>query len=152
MVAGLGRHSATGRHSDSRTMAAGHISEHHARGRLALPLFPAARLEIAAIATDRQSMDGRGFVGVRSWTAGAAVLLFLPAISVAFHPTQVVAQTRNLMPPELMSPVPTAPGTGATLSPDSTLVPPPPPPPPPSPPQAVPMVSPGQVARAVSAR
>jgi hypothetical protein len=97
-------------------------------------------------------MDGRGFVGVRSWTAGAAVLLFLPVIGVAFHPTQAVAQTRNLMPPELMSPVPTAPGTGATLSPDSTLVPPPPPQPPPSPPQAVPMVSPGQVALAVSAR
>ncbi len=55
------------------------------------------------------------------------------------------------MPPELMSPVPTTPGTGATISPDATLVP-PPPPTPPSPPQPVPMVAPGQVALAVAAR
>jgi hypothetical protein len=108
-------------------------------------------LEIAAIALDRQHMDGWGFVGVRSWTAGATVSLFLPA-AIAFFPTlPVVAQTRNLLPPELMSPVPTTPGTGATIAPDSTLVP-PPPPQPPSPPQPVPMIAPGQVALAVTAR
>jgi hypothetical protein len=112
---------------------------------------PERRLEIAAIAIDRQTMDGWGFVGVRSWTAGAAVLLLLPAVFLACRPIGANAQTRNLLPPELMSPVPTTPGTGATLSPDSTLVP-PPPPQPPSPPQPVPMIAPGQVALAVTAR
>jgi hypothetical protein len=111
------------------------------------------RLEIAAIATDTKRMDGRGFVGVRHWAAGAAAWLFFLAVPVPIltQPTQALAQTRNLLPPELTSPVPTAPGTGGDTSPGSTLVP-PPPLPPPSPPQPVPMIPPGQVALALSAR
>jgi hypothetical protein len=111
----------------------------------------AARLEIAAIAIDRQTMSGWVFVGVRAWTAGAAASLFLAA-AMAISPTlPAAAQTRNLLPPELMSPVPTTPGTGAAIATDSTLVP-LPPPTPPSPPQPVPMIAPGQVALAVTAR
>jgi hypothetical protein len=63
-------------------------------------------------------------------------------------PIQASAQTRNLLPPELTSPVPVAPGTG---SPGPTLAP-PPMPQPSSPPQPVPMIPAGQVALAVSAR
>jgi hypothetical protein len=63
-------------------------------------------------------------------------------------PIQAFAQTRNLLPPELTSPVPVAPGTG---SPGPTLAP-PPMPQPSSPPQPVPMIPAGQVALAVSAR
>jgi hypothetical protein len=63
-------------------------------------------------------------------------------------PVGVRAQTSNLLPPELTSPVPVAPGTG---SPGPTLVP-PQAPPPPSPPQPVQMIPAGQVALAVSAR
>jgi len=96
-------------------------------------------------------MDGRGFVGVRHWAAGAAAWLFFLAVPILTQPTQALAQTHNLLPPELTSPVPTAPGTGGATSPGSTLVP-PPPLPPPSPPQPVPMIPPGQVALALSAR
>jgi hypothetical protein len=63
-------------------------------------------------------------------------------------PVGARAQTSNLLPPELTSPVPVAPGTG---SPGPTLVP-PQAPPPPSPPQPVQMIPAGQVALAVSAR
>jgi hypothetical protein len=109
------------------------------------------RLEIAAIATDTKRMNGRGLIGVRHWAAEAAAWLFLLALPMLIHPTRALAQTQNLLPPELTSPVATAPGTGVATSPGSTLVP-PPPPPPPSPPQPVPMIPPGQVALAVSAR
>jgi hypothetical protein len=108
-------------------------------------------LKLPRLQSTDKSMDGWGFVGVRSWTAGAAVPLFVAIALVAFHPIQTRAQTRNLLPPELTSPVPTTPGTGVTLAPDATLVP-PPPPTPPSPPQPVPMIAPGQVALAVTAR
>ena len=93
-------------------------------------------------------MDGWGFTGVR---CEAAAWLAVVA-SVLAAQTEAIAQTHNLLPPELTSPVPTAPGTGAATSPGSTLVVPLPPPTPPSPPQPVPMIPPGQVALAVSAR
>lgn len=96
-------------------------------------------------------MDGRGFLGVRRWAADVAGWLFLLASPILTQPTQALAQTHNLLPPELTSPVPTAPGTAAVTLPGSTLVP-PPPPQPLSPPQPVPMIRPGQVALAVSAR
>jgi hypothetical protein len=63
-------------------------------------------------------------------------------------PTAASAQTQNLLPSELTSPVPVAPGTG---SPGPMLAP-PPMPQPSSPPQPVPMIPAGQVALAVSAR
>jgi hypothetical protein len=76
-----------------------------------------------------------------------AILAGIQAV-IQLWPTVALAQTSNLLPPELTSPVPIAPGTG---SPGPTLVP-PAVPPPPSPAQPVPMVPPGQVALAVSAR
>jgi hypothetical protein len=96
-------------------------------------------------------MDGRGFIGVRRWAAEATAWLLLLAFPILTHASPALAQTHNLLPPELTSPVPIAPGTGVATSPGSTLVA-PPPPPPPSPAQAVPMIPPGQVALAVSAR
>jgi hypothetical protein len=93
-------------------------------------------------------MHGRGLSEVRRCAAWAAVVLLGPWLPILEFPSQVLAQTRNLLPPELMSPVPVAPGTG---SPGPTLAP-PPVPQPPSPPQAVPMIPAGQVALAVSAR
>jgi hypothetical protein len=93
-------------------------------------------------------MHGRGLSGICHGGAWAAVLLstLLPAIEA--FPIQAFGQTRNLLPPELTSPVPVAPGTG---SPGPTLAP-PPMPQPSSPPQPVPMIPAGQVALAVSAR
>jgi hypothetical protein len=93
-------------------------------------------------------MLGRGLSEVRRRAAWAAIVLLVPWLPILGFPSQVLAQTRNLLPPELMSPVPVAPGTG---SPGPTLAP-PPVPQPPSPPQAVPMIPAGQVALAVSAR
>ena len=93
-------------------------------------------------------MHGRGLSEVRRCAAWAAIVLLAPWLPILGFPSQVLAQTRNLLPPELMSPVPVAPGTG---SPGPTLAP-PPVPQPPSPPQAVPMIPAGQVALAVSAR
>jgi hypothetical protein len=98
-------------------------------------------------------MHERGFIGVRCWAADTAAWLVLLVVAILAEPTFALAQTQNLLPPELTSPVPIAPGTGIATSPGATLVPPPPPPPPPtSPPQPVPMIAPGQVALAVSAR
>jgi hypothetical protein len=93
-------------------------------------------------------MHGRGLSEVRRRAAWAAIVLLGPWLPILGFPSQVLGQTRNLFPPELMSPVPVAPGTG---SPGPTLAP-PPVPQPPSPPQAVPMIPAGQVALAVSAR
>jgi hypothetical protein len=93
-------------------------------------------------------MRGRGLSGVRRGGAWAAVLLSALLAAAEAIPIQAFAQTRNLLPPELTSPVPVAPGTG---SPGPTLAP-PPMPQPPSPPQPVPMIPAGQVALAVSAR
>jgi hypothetical protein len=93
-------------------------------------------------------MHGRGLSGVRGGGAWAAVLLSALLAAVEAIPIQAFAQTRNLLPPELTSPVPVAPGTGA---PGPTLAP-PPMPQPSSPPQPVPMIPAGQVALAVSAR
>jgi hypothetical protein len=93
-------------------------------------------------------MHGRGLSEVRRCAAWAAIVLSVLWLPVLAFPSQALAQTRNLLPPELMSPVPVAPGTG---SPGPTLAP-PPVPQPPSPPQAVPMIPAGQVALAVSAR
>jgi hypothetical protein len=93
-------------------------------------------------------MRGRGLSGVRRGGAWAAVLLSALLAAAEAIAIQAFAQTRNLLPPELTSPVPVAPGTG---SPGPTLAP-PPMPQPPSPPQPVPMIPAGQVALAVSAR
>ena len=93
-------------------------------------------------------MHGWGLSGVRRGGAWAAVLLSALLAAVEAIPIQAFAQTRNLLPPELTSPVPVAPGTG---SPGPTLAP-PPMPQPSSPPQPVPMIPAGQVALAVSAR
>jgi hypothetical protein len=99
-------------------------------------------------------MDGRGLRGFRRRAARAAVVTLLPTIlaytaaCIQVWPIAALAQTSNLLPPELTSPVPIAPGTG---SPGQTLVP-PSLPQPASPPQPVPMVPAGQVALAVSAR
>jgi hypothetical protein len=93
-------------------------------------------------------MHGRGLSEVRRCAAWAAIVLSVPWLPALGFPSQALAQTRNLLPPELMSPVPVAPGTG---SPGPPLAP-PPVPQPPSPPQAVPMIPAGQVALAVSAR
>jgi hypothetical protein len=93
-------------------------------------------------------MHGWGLSGVRRRGAWAAVLLSALLAAIEAIPIQALAQTRNLLPPELTSPVPVAPGTG---SPGPTLAP-PPMPQPSSPPQPVPMIPAGQVALAVSAR
>jgi hypothetical protein len=95
-------------------------------------------------------MHGRGFNGFRRIAVRAAGLTLLVPIQAWIHvwPIVALAQTQNLLPPELTSPVPIAPGTG---SPGPTLVT-PAVPQPPSPPQPVPMVPAGQVALAVSAR
>jgi hypothetical protein len=93
-------------------------------------------------------MHGRGLSGFRRGGARAAVLLSAFLAAGAGIPIQAFAQTRNLLPPEITSPVPVAPGTGA---PGPTLGP-PPLPQPSSPPQPVPMIPAGQVALAVSAR
>ena len=93
-------------------------------------------------------MHGWGLSGVRRRGAWAAVLLSALLAAIVAIPIQAFAQTRNLLPPELTSPVPVAPGTG---SPGPTLAP-PPMPQPSSPPQPVPMIPAGQVALAVSAR
>jgi hypothetical protein len=93
-------------------------------------------------------MHGRGLSGVRRGGAWAAVLLSTLSSAIAAFPIHAFAQSRNLLPPELTSPVPVAPGTG---SPGPTLAP-PSMPQPSSPPQPVPMIPAGQVALAVSAR
>jgi hypothetical protein len=93
-------------------------------------------------------MRGWGLSGFRRGGARAAILLSALLAAIAAIPIQASAQTRNLLPPELTSPVPVAPGTG---SPGPTLAP-PPMPQPSSPPQPVPMIPAGQVALAVSAR
>ncbi len=75
----------------------------------------------------------------------AVALLYLPLAPIDVH-----SQTRNLVAPELTTPVPVAPGTG---SPGATLVPPPLPPSSAQPlAQAVPVIPAGHVALAVSAR
>jgi hypothetical protein len=93
-------------------------------------------------------MHGRGLSGVRRGAAWAAALLLALWLPIHTFPIHAFAQTHNLLPPELTSPVPVAPGTGSA---GPSLVP-PPVPQPPSPPQAVPMIPAGQVALAVSAR
>jgi hypothetical protein len=93
-------------------------------------------------------MHGWGLSGVRRGAAWAAILPSALLAAIEAMPIQASAQTRNLLPPELTSPVPVAPGTG---SPGPTLAP-PPMPQPSSPPQPVPMIPAGQVALAVSAR
>jgi hypothetical protein len=90
-------------------------------------------------------MRGRGLSGIGRGAAWAVALLFVPLAPIHAH-----SQTRNLMAPELTTPVPVAPGTG---SPGATLVPPPLPPSSAQPlAQAVPMIPAGHVALAVSAR
>jgi len=93
-------------------------------------------------------MRGWGLSGVRRGGAWAAILLSALLAVIGAIPIQASAQTRNLLPPELTSPVPVAPGTGSA---GPTLAP-PPMPQPSSPPQPVPMIPAGQVALAVSAR
>jgi hypothetical protein len=93
-------------------------------------------------------MHGWGLSGVRRVGAWAAVWLSVFPAAIEAIPVQAFGQTRNLLSPELTSPVPVAPGTG---SPGPTLAP-PPMPQPSSPPQPVPMIPAGQVALAVSAR
>jgi len=88
-------------------------------------------------------MPGRGLSGIGRGAAWAVALLLLPLASIHAH-----SQTRNLMAPELTTPVPVAPGTG---SPGATLVPPLPLSAQPLA-QAVPMIPAGHVALAVSAR
>src|SRR6516165_9066636 len=87
----------------------------------------AARLEIAAFATDTKGMDGRGVIGVRGGAAAVGAWLALVAVSGLTDPTGARAQTQSLLPSELTSPVPTAPGTGIATTPGTTLLPPPPP-------------------------
>jgi hypothetical protein len=91
-------------------------------------------------------MRGRGLRWVRCGGAPAAALL-LTALTASYS----IAQTQNLVAPELTTPVPVAPGTG---SPGASLAPAlPPPPPVPQPlPQAVPMIPAGHAALVVSAR
>jgi hypothetical protein len=100
-------------------------------------------------------MDGWGFTGIRCGAAAIGMRIMgawlAVTASVLTDPIAATAQTHSLLPAELTSPVPTAPGTGTATSPGSTLVP-LPPQTPPSPPQPVPMIPPGQVALAVSAR
>jgi hypothetical protein len=81
--------------------------------------------------------------GIGRGAAWAVALLLLPLASIHAH-----SQTRNLMAPELTTPVPVAPGTG---SPGATVVPPLPLSAQPLA-QAVPMIPAGHVALAVSAR
>jgi len=88
-------------------------------------------------------MLGRGLSGIGRGAAWAVALLLLPLASIHAH-----SQTRNLMAPELTTPVPVAPGTG---SPGATVVPPLPLSAQPLA-QAVPMIPAGHVALAVSAR
>jgi len=87
-------------------------------------------------------MPRRGLSGVWRDVAWALALLF-----AVLAPIEANAQTRNLVTPDLTTPVPVAPGTGA---PGAAVVPPPSTAPPV--PQAVPMIPAGQVALAVSAR
>ncbi|HMK70615.1 MAG TPA: hypothetical protein VK442_06550 [Xanthobacteraceae bacterium] len=91
-------------------------------------------------------MPGRGLSGVWRSAVSAAAWLFIVAA-----PIQPMAQTHNLVSPELTAPVPLTPGTG---SPGATLVPAQPTPPSATSPlvQAVPMVPAGLVALAVVAR
>jgi hypothetical protein len=93
-------------------------------------------------------MRGLGLSGFRRGGGWSAAWLSALLAAIEALPFQASAQTRNLLPPELTSPVPVAPGTG---SPGPTLAP-PPVPQPASPPQPVPMIPAGQVALAVSAR
>jgi hypothetical protein len=93
-------------------------------------------------------MRGRGLSGIRRRAVSAAVWLTVLLPPIHAFPIAAFAQTQNLLPPELTSPVPVAPGTG---SPGPMLAP-PPMVPPSSPPQPVPMIPAGQVALAVSAR
>jgi hypothetical protein len=96
-------------------------------------------------------MRGRGVSGIGDRGARAALRLLACSLLAAVLPAAALAQ--SLLPPELTSPVPIAPGTGGAVAPGTTLVPAPPPPPPPSgPPQPIPMIPAGQVALAVSAR
>jgi hypothetical protein len=99
--------------------------------------------EIAAIKIEKNPMLGRGLSGIGRGAAWAVALLLLPLASIHAH-----SQTRNLMAPELTTPVPVAPGTG---SPGATVVPPLPLSAQPLA-QAVPMIPAGHVALAVSAR
>jgi hypothetical protein len=93
-------------------------------------------------------MRGRGLRGIRRDAALAAVWLAALLPSIHAFPVAALAQTQNLLPPELTSPVPVAPGTGSA----GPMLAPPPMPQPSSPPQPVPMIPAGQVALAVSAR
>jgi hypothetical protein len=91
------------------------------------------------------AMPGWGLTKI--WRAAVLGLAVLSAPSAA---TRSPAQTRNLAGPDLTTPVPIAPGTG---SPGATLIPAPIPPSAAQPlMQAVPMIPPGNVALAVSAR
>ncbi len=93
-------------------------------------------------------MRGWGKSRVRRGAASAVVLLFVLQI---FLPADASAQgLNNLVPPELTTPVPVAPGTGSPGSPGATLV--TPPLMPPAVVQPVPMIPAGHVALAVSAR
>jgi hypothetical protein len=93
-------------------------------------------------------MHGVGLSGFRRAGAWVAVLLTVLVAAIEAAPIEALAQTRNLLPPELTSPVPVAPGTGAP----GPMLTPPTVPQPASPPQPVPMIPAGQVALAVSAR
>jgi hypothetical protein len=103
-----------------------------------------ARLEIAAIAIEKNRMPAWGARGVRGCAASAALLLTLLA------PPAAVAQTHNLISPQQTVPVPLTPGTGL---PGATFAPAPSPPataPPAA--QAMPVVPAGRVALVVAAR
>jgi hypothetical protein len=88
-------------------------------------------------------MPRRGLSGVWRGVAWALALLFAVLAPII----EASAETRNLVAPDLTTPVPVAPGTGA---PGAAVVPLPSTAPPL--PQAVPMIPAGQVALAVSAR
>ena len=57
-------------------------------------------------------MHGRGLSEVRRCAAWAAFVLSVSLLPIRRF-RRSLAQTRNLLPPELTSPVPVAPGTGS---------------------------------------
>ena len=108
------------------------------------------RLEIAAIGTEKFVMSGRGFNGF--WCSAILAAILLAALA-AVAPSQALAQSTNLMSPQVTAPVPLTPGTGtpgasiaapALLSSPGVAAPPLA--------QAVPMIPAGRVALMVAAR
>jgi hypothetical protein len=116
-----------------------------------------AGLEIAAIAPEKNPMDGRGFSGFWRCAVAAGLLAVMAVLSgvagVSLLPSSAAAQVDNLVGPQSSTTLAPAPGTG---SPGATIVAPIPAPsaPPAVPPvaQAAPGVPAGNALLAVAAR